>query len=46
VVLGSGKPLFGRNANRLGMKLLEARALSSGCVILRYQPRHEPRPSR
>jgi dihydrofolate reductase len=38
VVLGSGKPLFGRNPSRLGMKLLEARALSSGCVILRYQP--------
>jgi dihydrofolate reductase len=42
VVLGSGKPLFGRKPSRLGMKLLEARALSSGCVILRY----EPRPSR
>jgi dihydrofolate reductase len=46
VVLGSGKPLFGRNPNRLGMKLLEARALASGCVILRYEPRHEPRPGR
>ena len=42
VVLGSGKPLFGRSKKRLGMTLLEARALSSGCVILRY----EPRPSR
>jgi dihydrofolate reductase len=43
-VLGSGKPLFGRNSSRLGMKLLDARALSSGCVILRYEPLHEPRP--
>jgi dihydrofolate reductase len=46
VVLGSGKPLFGRKPSHLGMKLLEARALSSGCVILRYEPRYEPRPSR
>jgi dihydrofolate reductase len=45
VLLGSGKPLFGRNSNRLGMKLLEARALSSGCMILRFEPRHEPSPS-
>jgi dihydrofolate reductase len=39
VVLGSGKQLFGRSLSRLGLKLLEARALSSGCVILRYEPR-------
>jgi dihydrofolate reductase len=38
VVLGNGKPLFGRDTGRLKMKLLEARPLSSGCVILRYEP--------
>jgi dihydrofolate reductase len=36
VVLGNGKPLFGRNTARLNLKLLEARPLASGCVILRY----------
>jgi dihydrofolate reductase len=39
VVLGSGKPLFGRNLSRVRLKLLEARPLSSGCVILRYEPK-------
>ncbi len=39
VVLGRGKPLFGRNLSRLRLKLLEARPLSSGCVVLRYEPR-------
>lgn len=38
VVLGSGKTLFGRNADRLKLKLLEVRPLSSGVVILRYAP--------
>lgn len=38
VVLGSGKSLFGRNLKRLQLKLLEARPLASGCVILRYEP--------
>jgi dihydrofolate reductase len=38
VVLGSGKQLFGRNLNRLRLKLIEARPLASGCVILRYEP--------
>jgi len=38
VVLGNGKPLFGRNTARLNVKLLEARPLSSGCVLLRYEP--------
>lgn len=36
VVLGNGTPLFGRNTGRVNLKLLEARPLSSGCVILRY----------
>jgi dihydrofolate reductase len=38
VVLGTGKPLFGRNLSRLRLKLLEERRLSSGCVVLRYEP--------
>jgi dihydrofolate reductase len=38
VVLGSGKPLFGRNLSRLRLRLLESRPLSSGCVVLRYEP--------
>lgn len=38
VVLGSGKPLFGRGTERLRLKLLDTRALPSGCVILRYEP--------
>jgi dihydrofolate reductase len=38
VVLGNGKPLFGRPPGRLRMKLLESRALASGSVLLRYEP--------
>ena len=38
VLLGRGKVLFEPNRNRLGLKLLEARPLSTGCVILRYEP--------
>ena len=38
IVLGAGRTLFGRDLARLPMKLLEARPLSSGCVILRYEP--------
>ena len=41
VVLGRGKTLFGRNLSRRRMNLLEARPLSSGCVILRYEPQAE-----
>jgi dihydrofolate reductase len=39
VVIGSGSTLFGRDLPRVGMKLLEAKPLSNGCVILRYEPR-------
>lgn len=39
VVLGTGKSLFGPNLSGLKLKLLEARPLKSGCVILRYEPR-------
>ena len=38
VVLGGGNPLFKPIPDRLPMKLLEARPLKSGCVILRYEP--------
>jgi dihydrofolate reductase len=38
VLLGRGKPLFGPNPSRLRLKLLEARAWSNGCVLLRYEP--------
>jgi dihydrofolate reductase len=37
-VMGRGKTLFGRDLGQLRMRLLEARPLSSGCVILRYEP--------
>jgi dihydrofolate reductase len=42
VLLGRGKPLFGPNSGRLGLKLLEARPWSNGCVILRYEPVKAP----
>lgn len=38
VVLGTGNPLFKPSPNRTPLKLLEARPLKAGCVILRYQP--------
>lgn len=38
VVLGTGKALFAHSPTRLKLKLLQARALASGCVILRYEP--------
>ena len=38
LVLGGGNPLFKPSPNRLRMKLLEARPLKSGVVLLRYQP--------
>jgi len=38
VVLGRGNPLFKPSAERMKLKLVEARPLKSGCVILRYQP--------
>jgi dihydrofolate reductase len=38
VVLGGGSPLFKASPARLRLKLLEARPLKSGGVILRYQP--------
>jgi dihydrofolate reductase len=41
VVLGAGRPLFQSEAGGMKMKLLEARALQTGCVLLRYAPRRE-----
>jgi dihydrofolate reductase len=38
VVLGNGKALFARELSRMRMKLLEARTLASGSVLLRYEP--------
>jgi len=38
VLLGRGNPLFKASPDRLKMKLLEARPLKSGGVILRYEP--------
>jgi dihydrofolate reductase len=40
LVLGGGNPLFKPSPQRLKMKLLEARRLKSGCVILRYEPEY------
>jgi Mn-dependent DtxR family transcriptional regulator len=33
-----GATLFGRGRRRVNMELLEARPVSNGCVILRYEP--------
>lgn len=38
VILGNGNPLFKPSPHKMTMKLLEARPLASGGVILRYQP--------
>jgi dihydrofolate reductase len=38
VVLGKGRALFDRGLDEFGLRLVEARPLSSGAVILRYQP--------
>jgi dihydrofolate reductase len=38
VILGSGTPLFKLGPDRLKLKLIEAKPLKTGCVILRYQP--------
>lgn len=37
-VLGSGSPLFKASPERLKLRLLEARPLKAGAVILRFQP--------
>ena len=37
VIHGRGRLLFGDEVNPQGLQLLEARPLSNGCIILRYQ---------
>lgn len=38
LVLGRGKRLFNDGLETTGLKLVEAKAFSSGVVLLRYQP--------
>ena len=38
LLLGGGNLLFKTSPERMKLKLIEARPLKSGCVILRYQP--------
>ena len=38
VILGSGNPLFKTMPERVKLKLVEAKAMKSGGVILRYEP--------
>ncbi len=38
VVLGGGSPLFKPAPESMKMRLLDVRALKSGCVLLRYEP--------
>jgi len=45
ILLGKGTPQFKAHQDRRYLRLLEARTLPSGCVILRYEPEPEiPRP--
>jgi dihydrofolate reductase len=38
IILGRGASLFGRDLSQLRLKLLDARQLKSGAVVLRYAP--------
>jgi len=38
VIHGSGRPLFAEGPAPQDLRLVEARPLSTGCVLLRYQP--------
>ena len=40
VTIGAGTPFFKKDAGKLKFDLLEARPLSNGTVIMRYQPRN------
>jgi dihydrofolate reductase len=42
VVLGNGTPLFKPSAQTTPMRLLDARPLTSGAVILRFEPGNPP----
>jgi dihydrofolate reductase len=41
IVLGNGRMLFGDGTDPASLDLIEARTLSAGCVVLRYQPGKE-----
>ncbi len=42
LILGGGNPLFKASPERMRLKLVDARPLKSGCVVLRYQPEKAP----
>ena len=46
IILGSGRPLFQASPERLRLRLLEAKPLATGCVILRYAPQPQEPPDR
>lgn len=37
VIIGSGKPMFGRLKNKIKLQLIETRTFKSGVVLLRYK---------
>jgi dihydrofolate reductase len=37
VVIGGGKPLFPRSAERTALRLLDTRSFGNGVVLLRYR---------
>ena len=41
VILGSGKPLFRENTDRINLKPVDTKTFKSGVVLLRYQPAQE-----
>jgi dihydrofolate reductase len=43
VVLGGGKPMFGRMPDKINLQLVETRRFGSGVVLLRYRPADERR---
>lgn len=42
VILGAGTPLFKASPERIRMRLVETRPLTTGCVILSYRPEATP----
>ena len=46
VVLGKGRPLFEPGSEETAMRLLEARPLRTGSLILRYAPQGKERPEK
>jgi dihydrofolate reductase len=41
VILGAGKPMFGRLYDRYNLQLVETRTFRSGVVLLKYKPADE-----